>query len=126
MTQENLMPWRHSLVFKIVGTTVFVYFLVTLVITAIQMYNEFTNTKSRVFNDVKIASDSIRSPLIEAMWNLDEEVIHRIVSGLVKNPSVSGAIAFNSDSSFTACKFSISIDVDSQLIFGKLSEIDLN
>ena len=98
MTQENLMPWRHSLVFKIVGTTVFVYFLVTLVITAIQMYNEFTNTKSRVFNDVKIASDSIRSPLIEAMWNLDEEVIHRIVSGLVKNPSVSGAIAFNSDS----------------------------
>mgnify|MGYP001308578423 CR=1 FL=1 len=30
MTQENLMPWRHSLVFKIVGTTVFVYFLVTL------------------------------------------------------------------------------------------------
>ena len=84
MAQENLMPWRHSLVFKIVGTTVFVYFLVTLVITAIQMYNEFTNTKSRVFNDVKIASDSIRSPLIEAMWNLDEEVIHRIVSGLVK------------------------------------------
>tara|TARA_E500000331_G_scaffold307280_1_gene312080 strand:+ start:4152 stop:5657 length:1506 start_codon:yes stop_codon:yes gene_type:complete len=98
MTQEKLMPWRHSLVFKIVGTTVFVYFLVTLVITAFQMSNEYTNTKSRVFNEVKIASDSIKSPLVEAMWNLDEEVINRIVSGLVKNPSVSGAIAFNSES----------------------------
>ena len=97
MTQKNLMPWRHSLVFKIVGTTVFVYFLVTLVITAFQMSNEYTNTKSRIFNEVKIASNSIKSPLVEAMWNLDEEVINRIVSGLVKKPSISGAIAFNSD-----------------------------
>ena len=107
MPQEHLMPWRHSLVFKIEGTTVFVYFLVTLVITALQMYNEYSSTKNRVFNEVKIASDSIQSPLTEAMWNLNEEVINRIVSGLVKNPSISGAIAYNSDSEVSSRHSSI-------------------
>lgn len=98
MKNDEIMNWKNSLVFKIVGTTLSVYFLVTLVITGFQMYYEYVNTRERVFNEVKIASESIRSSLTEAMWNIDTEVINSIVKGLVKNPSVVGAIAYDTES----------------------------
>ena len=80
MKNDEIMNWKNSLVFKIVGTTLSVYFLVTLVITGFQMYYEYVNTRERVFNEVKIASESIRSSLTEAMWNIDTEVINSIVN----------------------------------------------
>ncbi len=98
MKNDEIMNWKNSLVFKIVGTTLSVYFLVTIVITGFQMYYEYVNTRERVFNEVKIASESIRSSLTEAMWNIDTEVINSIVKGLVKNPSVVGAIAYDTES----------------------------
>ncbi len=48
------VKFKHSLVFKIVGTTFIVYSLVTIVITFYQMYNEFTLTQKRISNDIII------------------------------------------------------------------------
>jgi len=41
------VKFKHSLVFKIVGTTFIVYSLVTIIITFYQMYNEFALTQKK-------------------------------------------------------------------------------
>ena len=86
------VKFKHSLVFKIVGTTFIIYSLVTIVITFYQMYNEFTLTQKRIANDIIIASTSINSTLVEAMWNVDDELINVTLGGLVNNPSILGSI----------------------------------
>ena len=92
------VKFKHSLVFKIVGTTFIVYSLVTIIITFYQMYNEFTLTQKRIKNDINIASTTIKTTLIEAMWNVDNELIDVTLSGLVKNPSILGSIVYDSES----------------------------
>ena len=91
------VKFKHSLVFKIVGTTFIVYSLVTIIITFYQMYNEFTLTQKRIKNDINIASTTIKSTLIEAMWNVDNELIQVTLRGLVKNPSILGSIVYDSE-----------------------------
>ena len=92
------VKFKHSLVFKIVGTTLIVYSLVTIIITFYQIFNEYTLTQKRIKNDIIIASTSIKSTLIEAMWNVDDELINVTLSGLVNNPSILGSIVFDSES----------------------------
>ena len=91
------VKFKHSLVFKIVGTTFIVYSLVTIIITFYQMYNEFALTQKRIKNDINIASTTIKSTLIEAMWNVDNELIQVTLRGLVKNPSILGSIVYDSE-----------------------------
>ena len=91
------VKFKHSLVFKIVGTTFIVYSLVTIIITIYQMYNEFAFTQKRIKNDINIASTTIKSTLIEAMWNVDNELIQVTLRGLVKNPSILGSIVYDSE-----------------------------
>ena len=91
------VKFKHSLVFKIVGTTIIAYTLVTIIITFYQMYNEFTLTQKRIKNDINIASTTIKSTLIEAMWNVDNELIQVTLRGLVKNPSILGSIVYDSE-----------------------------
>jgi methyl-accepting chemotaxis protein len=92
------VKFKHSLVFKIVGTTFIIYSLVTIVITFYQMYNEFTLTQKRIANDIIIASTSINSTLVEAMWNVDDELINVTLGGLVNNPSILGSIVYDTGS----------------------------
>ena len=92
------VKFKDSLVFKIVGTTLIVYSLVTIVITFYQIYNEYTLTQKRIKNDIIIASTSIKSTLIEAMWNVDNELINVTLRGLVNNPSILGSIVYDSES----------------------------
>ena len=91
------VKFKHSLVFKIVGTTIIAYTLVTIIITFYQMYNEFALTQKRIKNDINIASTTIKSTLIEAMWNVDNELIQVTLRGLVKNPSILGSIVYDSE-----------------------------
>ena len=65
------------------------------------MYNEFTLTQKRIKNDINIASTTIKTTLIEAMWNVDNELIDVTLSGLVKNPSILGSIVYDSESVLT-------------------------
>ena len=95
---NSRVKFKHSLVFKIVGTTFIIYSLVTIVITFYQMYNEFTLTQKRISNDIIIASTSIKSTLVEAMWNVDEELINVTLGGLVNNPSILGSIVYDTES----------------------------
>jgi len=61
------------------------------------MYNEFALTQKRIKNDINIASTTIKSTLIEAMWNVDNELIQVTLRGLVKNPSILGSIVYDSE-----------------------------
>jgi methyl-accepting chemotaxis protein len=106
------VKFKHSLVFKIVGTTIIAYTLVTIIITFYQMYNEFTLTQTRIKNDINIASTTINSTLVEAMWNVDNELIDVTLKGLVKNPSILGSIVYDSESNLIEKSSSEEVNIE--------------
>jgi methyl-accepting chemotaxis protein len=106
------VKFKHSLIFKIVGTTLIIYSLVTIIITFYQMYNEFALTQKRIKNDIIIASTSIKSTLIEALWNVDNELINVTLSGLVNNPSILGSIVYDSESGLVGKSTSKEVNVE--------------
>jgi signal transduction histidine kinase len=66
-----------------------IYFLLTILVTIIQVVVEFSSTRSLIIEELERSFNSIHSPLALALWGLEESQIQQISKGISSLPVVS-------------------------------------
>lgn len=73
------------------------YLCVTIVVTATQLYFEYSNVEKGVITELYNVGRSFEDGLASALWTLDANVINSILAGVQKIDSVAGVKVVNQD-----------------------------
>lgn len=69
-----------------------VYFLLTLMITAIQIGLEYNNTRNSLLNDIRHQHHTFAASFARAMWEFNTPQAESLAMGMTNIPSISGII----------------------------------
>lgn len=84
------VPIKHSVATVLLRKVFFVYVIVTFILTAFQLSNEYITTRERVIRSISSMEFVVREGLATAIYNVDEEQIRTIVNGMLESPVVVG------------------------------------
>ncbi|HXA46653.1 MAG TPA: ATP-binding protein [Burkholderiaceae bacterium] len=66
------------------------YFVVTLVVTVIQLAAEYSHTKDRLVQEIKAMQQTFGPGIADAMWRYNDDILRGILSGMKELPVVVG------------------------------------
>ncbi len=66
------------------------YFILTLIVTGIQIIAEYTNTKSHINEELLTLEKTFSGSLTRAVWELNTQQIIDIAEGLISTPNIKG------------------------------------
>ena len=66
------------------------YFLVTVVVTLVQLAAEYKHTKERVVLEIRAMQQTFGPGIADAMWRFNEDILRGILSGMSELPVVAG------------------------------------
>lgn len=66
------------------------YFIVTLTVTAVHMYIDYSLAKDEVMKELIIFENTFKQGLSNEVWNLDYDELSSIVHGMIEVPSIIG------------------------------------
>lgn len=87
---ENKVSFSKSLGTRVLQIGFFFYLMVTLTITAIQMYLEYEHTRKSVLAELVHLENTFKDGFADAVWAFDRKGLEVILSGLSKIESVAG------------------------------------
>ncbi len=66
------------------------YFLVTILVTALQMITEYNHTKSKILDELKIIQRAWEPGLSATLWHFNQSQLSQIAGGLMSLPMIIG------------------------------------
>ncbi len=66
------------------------YFVVTLLVTAVQLSAEYKHTRTRVENEIEAMQHTFGPGIADAMWRFNDDVMRGILAGMKELPIVAG------------------------------------
>lgn len=93
------------------------YLFVTIIVTATQLYFEYSNVEKGVITELHNIGRSFEDSLSSALWTLDKEVIPSILLGVQKIESIAGARIVSQDHRMEGGTGIAKEDIASELIF---------
>ena len=89
------MPIRHlsikdSILTKLFRVVFAIYFIVTLVVTFIQMWNEYNHTRKDILGELQRVKTSWEPGLATIAWNFDLKALESSLQGLISFPVITG------------------------------------
>jgi signal transduction histidine kinase len=81
---------NHGLSRKLLARVLSVYFVLTLVVTAGQIFTEYLNAKSHIEGELKTLKNTFSTSLTRAIWELNTPQAKSIAVGLMELPIVEG------------------------------------
>ena len=81
---------KNSIATQLLTRVFIFYFVVALVITAIHITVEYTNTKNNVILELQIIEETFEPPLANAFWEFNTEQLESTYWGMLKLPTVIG------------------------------------
>lgn len=93
------------------------YFSFTAVITAIQVYVDFDQARSNIKRGLENVAFAIKDGLSEAMWDLNDEQVDSIVSGVLQWKNVVGILVINEAGKQVVNKGEVNIGPDNDKIY---------
>ncbi|MFM8454730.1 MAG: two-component system sensor histidine kinase NtrB [Gammaproteobacteria bacterium] len=67
-----------------------IYFIITVLLTAIQMYSEYRSTEGQIKEDLKILEQSFAPAISSSLWTFETNLVAKAGDGLLNNPKVVG------------------------------------
>lgn len=97
---KRLVNLKDSVATQLLTIVFAIYFIVTLTLTVIHMVAEYSNEKNDILKDFSAYEQTFHRGLAKAIWNLDDEQITALLTGISKNPIVVGVkvVVGNSES----------------------------
>ena len=80
MIAENTLT--KSISFQLLKKVFAIYFSMTIIITAIQIFIEYQETKSIIQKDLAALETTFAAPLKEAIWDIDNTQINSIATSI--------------------------------------------
>lgn len=88
---DMLQP-KNSISRVLLTSVLTVYFLLTFLITVVQVAIEYNNTRGSLLNDIRHQHHTFAASFARAMWEFNIPQAEALASGLLNVPSISGII----------------------------------
>ena len=86
---RTIHPFRKTLVARLILSLLLVSSLVTIVLTALQLFDDYRYEMSRVDSNFELLEHSSFDSLTKAIWNFDNSQIGTLLMGFVLVPAIS-------------------------------------
>ncbi|AXX92725.1 hypothetical protein CPU12_02535 [Malaciobacter molluscorum LMG 25693] len=90
MISTLLKNFRHSIALHLLTTIFSVYFLVAVVVTVVQLYKEYEDTKTKFYNEIQTLPATFNRGIVDSVWTYNKELLHSILLGMHNLPIVVG------------------------------------
>lgn len=93
---------KQGLSRKLLARVLSVYFVLTLIVTAGQVFTEYVNAKSHIEDELKTLKNTFSTSLTRAIWELNTPQAKSIAVGLMELPIVEGVQIRDENSNYIA------------------------
>jgi signal transduction histidine kinase len=93
---------KQGLSRKLLARVLSVYFVLTLIVTAGQVFTEYLNAKSHIEDELKTLKNTFSTSLTRAIWELNTPQAKSIAVGLMELPIVEGVQIRDENSNYIA------------------------
>jgi len=81
---------RQSIALHLLTTIFGFYFLVAIIVTAIQLYKEYEDTKAKFYKEIQALPATFNRGIVDSVWTYNKELLHSILLGMHNLPIVVG------------------------------------
>jgi len=85
-----LKRFRQSIALHLLTTIFSVYFLVAVVVTVVQLYKEYEDTKAKFYSEIQTLPATFNRGIVDSVWTYNKELLHSILLGMHNLPIVVG------------------------------------
>lgn len=93
----TMVSIKDSIATQLLQAVFSVYLILALSVTLTHMVAEYYDTKNAVINELAAFEGIFEPGLAKGLWDLDEEQIHSLFSGIVQAPVISGVKVIDSE-----------------------------
>ncbi|MGB5792292.1 GGDEF domain-containing protein [Poseidonibacter sp.] len=90
MINSVLKRFRQSIALHLLTTIFSVYFLVAVVVTVVQLYKEYEDTKAKFYNEIQTLPATFNRGIVDSVWTYNKELLQSILLGMHNLPIVVG------------------------------------
>lgn len=88
--QSLLNRYRRSIALHLLLVIFGVYFLVAVLVTVVQLYKEYENTKKEFYDEIQTLPATFGKGISESVWTYNQELLQSILQGMYNLPIVVG------------------------------------
>ena len=107
------MKHSNSISKRLLFSVLSVYFVLTFLVTCIQVIAEYRNTKSYISNELQTLENTFSASLTRAIWELNTPQVVSISEGLIAIPMIEGVIIRGDTGELLTQKGTVSSTVES-------------
>ncbi|MGB5867049.1 MAG: HAMP domain-containing sensor histidine kinase [Arcobacteraceae bacterium] len=82
--------YRNSIALHLLTVIFGFYFLVAILVTVIQLYKEYQNTKAEFYEEIQTLPATFGKGITDSVWTYNKELLHSILQGMYNLPIVVG------------------------------------
>ncbi|PLY04252.1 MAG: hypothetical protein C0625_17045 [Arcobacter sp.] len=90
MISSLLKRFRQSIALHLLTTIFSVYFLVAVVVTVVQLYKEYEDTKAKFYKEIQTLPATFNRGIVDSVWTYNKELLQSILLGMHNLPIVVG------------------------------------
>ncbi|MBO1924964.1 diguanylate cyclase [Thiomicrorhabdus sp. 6S3-12] len=84
------MSFRHSIALHLLTVIFGFYFLVAVIVTVVQLYKEYENTKESFYQEIQLLPTTFGQGISDSVWTYNQELLQSILRGVYNSPIVVG------------------------------------
>lgn len=88
--QSLLNHYRRSIALHLLLVIFGVYFLVAVLVTVVQLYKEYDNTKKEFYNEIQTLPATFGKGISDSVWTYNQELLQSILQGMYNLPILVG------------------------------------
>ena len=85
-----LKRFQQSIALHLLTTIFGFYFLVAVVVTVVQLYKEYEDTKAKFYTEIQTLPATFNRGIVNSVWTYNKELLHSILLGMHNLPIVVG------------------------------------
>ncbi|MGB3751772.1 MAG: GGDEF domain-containing protein [Arcobacteraceae bacterium] len=85
-----LKRFRQSIALHLLTTIFGFYFLVAVVVTAVQLYKEYEDTKANFYKEIQTLPATFNRGIVDSVWTYNHELLQSILLGMYNLPIIVG------------------------------------
>jgi PAS domain S-box-containing protein len=116
-----ILPNKNSIALRLLLIVLGLYSVVAFIVTASHVAVEYHQQQQNIDEDLRGTQQAFRAGMAQALWNLDNKVIRKIIRGMLSLPSVIGVCIVDPEGNLLAIA-----DIYPEENSTKSTHIDLN
>lgn len=90
MIKSLLKRFRQSIALHLLTTIFSFYFLVAVLVTVVQLYKEYEDTKAKFYKEIQTLPATFNRGIVDSVWTYNKELLQSILLGMHNLPIVVG------------------------------------